>query len=391
MNARASSGSTGIRAAALLARLGVAAVFAITTFGTAAAAGLNPGTNFVRYEIVDPAQGGMIVATLAMPQGWRGASRVDWDYQSANNAARPRVRVAAPDGSAWVEGYPREVFSWLNVRSQTPVGGHLFGMINYPNITAREALLRFVVGRERGNRKNLKIVGERPVANLAARLAGQQIPGDSLAIRIRYDDNGVAMEEDFYGFLGERIKIPYDGPQGRTYEYHRTLALVHSLGARQGELDRLYPLLGFIAASGQPNPLWQKQLERVSTAITQEFNRQLAAGYAQIAAAGRVSRAISANNDAMLAGMASARARSNAEYTARRQASAEKASSDFSGYIRGTEKMNDPYWGTSDHSYTDKYHWSDGQGNYRHSNDAGFNPNVGAGGGPSWTLMTPAR
>lgn len=49
-----------------------------------------------------------------------------------------------------------------------------------------------------------------------------------------------------------------------------------------------------------------------------------------------------------------------------------------------------PYWGESDHSYNDQYHWTDGQGNYRHSNDSTYNPNVGAGGGPTWQRMEPA-
>ena len=51
--------------------------------------------------------------------------------------------------------------------------------------------------------------------------------------------------------------------------------------------------------------------------------------------------------------------------------------------------LNDPYWGTSEHAYTDKYHWTDGQGNYQHSNEAGFNPNVGAR--INWMLIKAAQ
>ena len=53
--------------------------------------------------------------------------------------------------------------------------------------------------------------------------------------------------------------------------------------------------------------------------------------------------------------------------------------------------MKDPYWGESEQSYLQRYHWTDGSGNYRSSNDAGFNPNVGAGGGVTWQRMEPAR
>ena len=48
----------------------------------------------------------------------------------------------------------------------------------------------------------------------------------------------------------------------------------------------------------------------------------------------------------------------------------------FDQYIRGTERMEDPYWGTSEHSYNNQYHWTDGYGNHQHSNDPSFDPNT---------------
>ena len=58
-------------------------------------------------------------------------------------------------------------------------------------------------------------------------------------------------------------------------------------------------------------------------------------------------------------------------------------------YIRGVETMNDPVTGTSQHSLAEQYHWTDGYGNYRNSNDASFNPNHSENG--DWQLMTPAE
>ena len=57
----------------------------------------------------------------------------------------------------------------------------------------------------------------------------------------------------------------------------------------------------------------------------------------------------------------------------------------------GTTRLEDPYWGTSERDSSYSHHWTDGQGNYRASNDASFNPNVGAGGGATWQRMGPAR
>ena len=72
-----------------------------------------------------------------------------------------------------------------------------------------------------------------------------------------------------------------------------------------------------------------------------------------------------------------------------RTASMERGNDGFDQYIRGTERTQDPYWGTSEHSYANRYHWTDGQGSYQHSNDPTFDPNQGSN--QSWQQMQPAR
>ena len=65
----------------------------------------------------------------------------------------------------------------------------------------------------------------------------------------------------------------------------------------------------------------------------------------------------------------------------------DRAAQRFSDTMRGVERMEDPLWGQSEQPYEYEYHWTDGLGNYRHSNDPGFDPNVAEGPGPSWTRM----
>jgi hypothetical protein len=45
----------------------------------------------------------------------------------------------------------------------------------------------------------------------------------------------------------------------------------------------------------------------------------------------------------------------------------------------------DPYWGESQQSNLYDYVWTDGQGNYQPTNDASYDPNVGAT--TNWQLM----
>lgn len=351
-------------------------------------------TKFVRYEAVDPHMNGMPIASVAIPQGWLAQSSVDWDMTNGNNPTRGHSRFEAPDHSAWVENFPVEIFSWLSVNTRQRPGTRSFGAIHYPNVTSDQAL-RLMIGQYRGNKRNLQIVGSQVLPNLAQSMLHQNVQGDSLAIRVRYEENGQPVEEDFYGFLAAQENIPSDSPVGRMWEFHRGLWLLHSMGARQGNLDNVYPLVNFIVTSGQSNPAWQDARKQAIAVIGQNFKRHMATTYAQIAAAAQRSRVSAQQSDAWLKSFDAARVAANARSAAQ---SAGSSGGDGSGgdgftfddYIRGTERMNDPSSSTGETalSYNNIYHWTDGNGNYQNTNDPSVNPNVGSN--QNWILMTRA-
>jgi hypothetical protein len=45
-------------------------------------------------------------------------------------------------------------------------------------------------------------------------------------------------------------------------------------------------------------------------------------------------------------------------------------------------------YGTSQHSFMEQYHWTDGYGNYRDSNDPNYDPSQNESG--KWQLLPPA-
>lgn len=354
------------------------------------------GLQFRSHRIVDEQQGGLVVATISVPAQWHVHSKVHWTYGDVSHPVRAFARAEAPDGSAWVEFFPVEIFYWLEpVRSPVPVGGRTLGMIHAPNIGTRQAMQQFVIAPYRGKQQSLQITSVRSIdpARLAAAFGQPPSPGEAIAARLRYTVHGRPVDEDIYAMLGSGNRVPYTGPQGTWYESHRPLLYAHALGAANGALDSMYPLLAFIAGSLKVDPAWEAHRQQVLKYLSDEFNRMIARGYQQIQAAAQLSRTISANNDAMLGSMQAQR-QAQAQRDAARRASAASASSPndaFSHYLRGTERMKDPYWGESDQSYHQRYHWTDGSGNYRSSNDASFNPNIGAGGGPTWQRMEPVR
>jgi len=61
----------------------------------------------------------------------------------------------------------------------------------------------------------------------------------------------------------------------------------------------------------------------------------------------------------------------------------------FDDLVRGVDTTNDPLTGTSQHSYMEQYHWTDGFGNYRNTNDPNYDPSKDNAG--TWQLMTQAQ
>jgi len=306
------------------------------------------------------------------------------------------VRAESQTGDAWVEGFPTEMFFWLEPEYQ-PMGNgarHL-GMIKQTPLSAEEALLHYAVLPARGNYPNFRVVSSRQVPNLAETLGDKPVSGQSVAILISYQQNAQSIQEEFYGMLSDIQSVPYHGPQGTTVEHHMWLQYVHSMGTADNKLDSMKSLLGGIASSFSVNPSWQKAVAQVSQYLAREFNAQLARDYAGIKAAGQLSRQISAQNDAWLANFEQQRIASDRQmdqFMADMQSQGDaydKANENFSQYMRGTEKMQDPYWEESDQPYDYQYHWTDGSGNYRHSNDLGDDPNLGST--QNWVLMQPAH
>jgi len=211
-------------------------------------------------------------------------------------------------------------------------------------------------------------------------------------MRVRYQLDGAPVDEEFYGFMGDVVTLSSTGAAGLIHEYHRSLFMVHSLGARNGKLEAQRPLLGAITTSIEPNPAWQKRLAEVQKMQMDFWNRRMAANYAQIRAAGERSRAISAQNDAFIrnidAGLAAnQRARASAG-SARGSDPVTRGADGFDEYIRGTEHVQDHYGVVSEQPNSYNYHWADGFGQFVHTDDPNLDPNRYLTG--NYQKMTPA-
>jgi hypothetical protein len=346
----------------------------------AAAAGK---TKFTPYEVIDKEQGGLVVSRFAAPQGWKTTSRVTWNYNDFYTPVHVSGRTESADGSSWIEFYPAEFFLWLSPpHDHGPIGPSSLGGIHHPNITLPEAMGRYVIARNRGTMKKLRILGYRPVSNLARQFPKvfQQAPrGEGICMRVSYEEDGRPVDEEFYGFMTS-LETIYP-PNSRIAEYHRLLLMTHSIGAKSGKLEGVRPLLGFVATSIEPNPAWEKRVGEIRKMQQDYYRQAMARNYAGIAAAGARSQQLTAQSEEFRRRIDAnlAQSRSQQAFAPAFSSSANddfyKRADDFDQNLRGTEHMQDQYGQVSD-QYTDyNYHWTDGFGRYVHSNDPNFDPN----------------
>jgi hypothetical protein len=211
---------------------------------------------------------------------------------------------------------------------------------------------------------------------------------EGVVVRIEYLDDGAPCEEEFFGVKLTQ-DVPYHGPMGMMTQTNWGFIRLFSFRARRGELDALGATFWRTAASLRMNPRWELLYAQVMQQLQLQFNQFIQAGYDQIQAAGQLSRTISANNDAWLSAFEQQRQAAAHISASSTSSSSRSPNEGFSEYIRGVETMEDSQWGESQQDYTYRYHWTDGFGNYQHSNDAFFNPNIGSS--QNWTFMEPKR
>jgi hypothetical protein len=346
------------------------------------------GEHFTTRVVNDPQQGGLPVGVVAVPESWTFDAQVTWNYANYSNPVSASSLAQNPKNAEAVIGYPAAQF--FDLRPRYPgifqfgqnVGGYIYAVPQSPVAT-----LGGFVQQVRGRQPGFQFVGSKELPDLphALRLpaSGNQ---HGIGIKVTYDLSGTVIEEEFYA-VHYMLEIPYDGPQGRTYQINWGLLNIHSFRAPRGTLDPRRAVFAAVAKSFRPNPAWQQRLAAINAYLQDQFNRQIQAGYDQIAAAARLSQQISANNDAMIAAIDRQLAASSSSGTG--SSSGRSSVEKFDDYIRGVETVDDPYYGTSQQSADYQYHWTDGYGGYRNTNDPSYRPGQTESG--DWTLMTPTR
>jgi hypothetical protein len=344
----------------------------------------SPPEKFNLHQVLDRQHHNVVAGTFEYPAGWTAQSDVAWNFQHMSFPVVLFGHTIAPTGIELVNFLPVESFYWLEPNyGMLQPGSNPLGQTCMPPTPAAEAIRSWVIPKYRGKCQGLKIVSVVPLPGIANFLGANSggLPIEEVCATIEYDEKGHRVEEEIYGIKMTQ-SVPYYGPQGMTMQINWGFPKLFSFRAAKSGLQPLKERFWRIAKSARLNPVWESLCAQINQQLAAQFNQYIQMGYSQIQAAGQLSRAISANNDAMLRGFEQQRI---AAAQSRPAASGRSPTDGFDEYIRGVETVDDPYRGTSQQDSSYKYHWTDGSGTYQHSNDPFFNPNIGAN--VNWTLM----
>ena len=343
------------------------------------------------HQVLDPQHGDVVASVFEYPEGWRAQSHVTWNFQNASLPVIAYARISNPQGRESFEFLPTEFFFWINEGwGFYQQGQVVMGQAFLPPMSAADAMTRWVVPKYRGNRPGLAVAGVSAAPGLARRLGLDTggAPCEEVCVRLRYTEDSVNFEEEFYG-VKVAAEVPYYGPQGMMTQVNWGFARLFCFRAEAGALDALRETFWHVAGSVKMNPLWEQLYAQVLQQLKAQFDQYIQAGYSQIQAAAQLSSAISANNDYLLNSFEEQRRAAQHSSASAGAPPGGSTADAFDEYVRGVETVNDPYYGESQQDYNYQYHWTNGSGEYQHSNDPFFNPNVGSS--QDWTLMGPKK
>jgi len=352
------------------------------------------------YYIVDD-QAQMPVYAIRGPVGWKLESAVQWNL---NNTSVPVIIGAAltnPQAKEQLRFFPETTCYWLTGDAALNQPGAMrLGMLNIAPMEPKVALVEAVTKLYQADIPDLKITGVREVPGLAAALgaAGPNVTG--VGLRAEFEWNGTRMEEEIYA-LHMIGSATMRGEAGVTTQTTWGLTRMHGFATPLGKLDDRRSMFTYIVRSGQPNPAWVQLRLKVGQQLNAKFQQDLIDNRAARERIMAQSRALAAQNESFRANIM-ARHRAAMDTTAHDSfiagiyadgSSSGAGSSSHDRYIdsiHDVETFNDPgtVTGTSQHGYA-KQHWTDGWGNYIHSDNVNHDPNIGST--IQWQKMTPVE
>jgi len=358
----------------------------------------------VERVITDTEHGGMRAATIHLPEKWHFESKIEWHYGWVEYPLSFSSHSENPDNAEAYFQYPllrlesTEVAPQLRQydkgRKNGPGERLPTGALSAPPQPPMQAMAMFIQ-RVRPNVTNFKWLGQQDLPNLAKVLRLDPWPNQhGVAIKIGYDLNGQPVEEAFFGvyYISQGANAGVNA--GMIKQTNWGFQALQSFRAPAGTLDKRMPMFCVIAKSLYVNPQWTRLSKAITDKMLADFNQKLQQGYDQLRAAQAImdqtmkqQAAFQANFDKQEEAF---RSSGGVDDSYLRDGGARSAADHWDDTIRGVDTVNDPSnGGTTQLSNLGQYHFTDGFGNYRTTDDPNYTPEK-AGEVGTWTQMTTA-
>jgi hypothetical protein len=361
------------------------------------------GEKFTERIITDTEHGGMRAATMHLPQKWHFESKMEWHYNWVEYPFSYSSHSENPDNAEAYFQYPLQRLETTDVppqmrqyvKNNAKPGDRLpTGAIWASAQPPMQALTTFIK-KTRADVTNLKWLGQQDLPELAKALKLDPWPNDhGVAIKISYDFNGQPVEEAFFGvyYISQGSNAGVNA--GMIKQTNWGFRALQSFRAPAGTLDNRMPMFCVIAKSAYVNPQWARLAKAINDKMQADFNQKLKEGYDQIRAAQaivaqtmRQQAAFQANFDKQEEAF---RNSGGVDDSYLRDGGKRSAADHWDDVIRGVDTLNDPSTGgTTQLSNLGQYHFTDGFGNYRTTDDPNYTPEQ-AGEVGSWTRMSEA-
>jgi hypothetical protein len=365
---------------------------------------------FAERVITDTEHNGMRAATIHLPEKWHFESKIEWHYDRIEVPLIFSSHAENPDNAEAYFQYPLLRAEIVDVAPQykqyvknnTKPGDRLpSGAIWSAPVPPMQAMAKFIQ-QTRPNAANFKWIGQQDLPDLAKALHMDPWPNDhGVAIKIGYDLDGQPVEEAFFGvyYISKQGTDAVSVGQmqmgaGSLQQTNWGFRALQSFRAPAGTLDKRMPMFCVIAKSIYVNPEWIRLTKAINDKMMADFNQKMKQGWDQLRAAEAIRQqtmqqqaAFQANFDKQEEAF---RNSGGVDDSYLRDGGARSAADHWDDVIRGVDTVNDPSTGgTTQLSNLGQYHFTDGFGNYRTSDNPNYTPEQ-AGEVGSWTLMTAA-
>jgi hypothetical protein len=337
---------------------------------------------FISYKYDDP-MAGMEAFRLLIPKGWQGEGSITW---SANPAlpAQSQFRFHNPAGLEEFHIFPSQSYFWTDNQVflyTNPPGSLRFGTLVARPIDLRTAFTDVIIPHFRGHVGDLRIIEEKDVPELAKLAKGEPVQGlnssaEGGKIRIEYQENGKQIEEEIYAAVSQFVTyLPGSVLSPGYFINYWYIDYVFSFKAEKGDLDSQSKTFQTMVYSLKVNPQYFAKI-----ANTKELLAQMV--IEGIRAVGRMSEIIT---------KASSELREDQQRAwEQRQEAQDRIARNFSDYIRGVDRFQDPLAGKEVELPAGYGHaWANNLGEYIVSDSPSYNPNIGSN--LHWEQLTPVR